>query len=88
MKTLTLDQKLLFYYYLTYPHITSFDENADEKFRLINEMMKESNWNEVILYQWDNKMGVAGAATNSLSGGETFPRSIKEFNLDDIQGLV
>ena len=50
MKIVTLDNKRLFFYYLTYPHITSFDEN-DEKFRLINEKMKGSNWKEVILYQ-------------------------------------
>ena len=87
MKTLIVESKKeLFYYYLMEPHITSFDENTDEKHRLICEKRKETKWNEVVLFQWDNKIGAAG--TGDSGNGATYPDSINEFGLQDIQGLV
>lgn len=44
MKTLIVESKKdQFYYVLMYPHITSFDENADEKCRLICEKERKQN---------------------------------------------
>lgn len=89
MKTLIIESKKdLFYYMLMYPHITSFDENTDEKCRLICEKRKEAKRNELVLYEWDGKIGVAGTGDTSLQGGVGYPNSISEFNLQDIQGLV
>ena len=89
MKTLIIDSKKdQFYYVLMCPHITSFDENTDEKCRLICEKRKKAKWNELVLYEWENKIGVAGTGDTSLQGGTGYPNSIKEFYLLDIQGLV
>lgn len=89
MKTLIIDSKKdQFYYVLMCPHITSFDENTDGKCRLICEKRKEAKWNELVLFEWDNKIGVAGKGDTSLQGGIGYPNSINEFEIQDIQGLV
>lgn len=87
MKALAIVHKRLFYYNLVHPDIKSFDENADEKFRFISEKLKEIQPNEVLLYQWENKVGAAGESITSLDGGGATPKSIKEFAIEDIQGL-
>lgn len=89
MKTLIIESKKdQFYYVLMCPQITSFDENTDEKCRLICEKRKEAKWNELVLFEWDNKIGVAGKGDTSLEGGGGYPNSINEFDKEDIQGLV
>jgi hypothetical protein len=89
MRTLIVESKKdQFFYVLMYPHITSFDEKTDEKCRLICEKRKEAKWNELVLYEWDNKIGVAGTGDTSLQGGAGYPNSINEFDVQDIQGLV
>ena len=89
MKTLIVESKKdLFYYVLMCPHITSFDENTDERCRLICEKRKEAKRNELVLYEWESKIGIAGTGDTSLQGGVGYPNSINEFEIHDIQGLV